>query len=321
MTITTRYGKSHEDQNQRPSSPADVGDQGLRAVVHDRYGPPEVLRLEDVERPVPGDDEVLVRVHATTVNRTRLPLRVRRTRASGASSPGCCGRSGGSSGTRSRARSRRSERPSREFTVGHACLRHVGPRLGAHAEYVCAGESGASSRRCPRAMSFAEAAARSGRRARGADSACGARTSRGRPEDRRLRRLRGRSAQRPFSWRGTSAPTSPPCATRRMSSSSTRSEPTGSSTTLRDGLHARTARATTSSSTRSASTRTGAARRSLKPGGVYVGRRTGLRNVAAGAPAQGRRRQGDPRSRCRIGRPEDIRFCQGPRSRLVSTGR
>ncbi len=42
----------------------------MRAVVYDRYGPPDVLRLEDVERPVPNEDEVLVRIHATTVNRT-----------------------------------------------------------------------------------------------------------------------------------------------------------------------------------------------------------------------------------------------------------
>lgn len=47
----------------------------MRAVVHDRYGPPEVLRLEDVPRPVPKDDQLLVRVHATTVNRTDTGLR------------------------------------------------------------------------------------------------------------------------------------------------------------------------------------------------------------------------------------------------------
>jgi len=42
----------------------------MRAVVHDRYGPPDVLRLDEVDRPVPREDEVLVRVCATTVNRT-----------------------------------------------------------------------------------------------------------------------------------------------------------------------------------------------------------------------------------------------------------
>jgi NADPH:quinone reductase-like Zn-dependent oxidoreductase len=47
----------------------------MRAVVHDRYGPPEVLRLEEVERPVPKDDEVLIRVRASTVNRTDTGLR------------------------------------------------------------------------------------------------------------------------------------------------------------------------------------------------------------------------------------------------------
>ena len=47
----------------------------MRAVVFNRYGPPEVLRLEDVERPVPKEDEVLVKVHATTVARTDTGLR------------------------------------------------------------------------------------------------------------------------------------------------------------------------------------------------------------------------------------------------------
>jgi len=41
----------------------------MRAVVYDRYGPPEVLRLDDVDQPVPNADQILVHVHATTVNR------------------------------------------------------------------------------------------------------------------------------------------------------------------------------------------------------------------------------------------------------------
>ena len=41
----------------------------MRAVVHARYGPPEVLRVAEVDRPVPEGDEVLVHVHASTVTR------------------------------------------------------------------------------------------------------------------------------------------------------------------------------------------------------------------------------------------------------------
>jgi NADPH:quinone reductase-like Zn-dependent oxidoreductase len=41
----------------------------MRAVVHDRYGPPEVLRVDQVERPAPKEDEVLVKVIASTVTR------------------------------------------------------------------------------------------------------------------------------------------------------------------------------------------------------------------------------------------------------------
>jgi NADPH:quinone reductase-like Zn-dependent oxidoreductase len=47
----------------------------MRAVVQDRYGPPEVLRVADLERPAPKDDEVLVRVHTSTVTRTDTGLR------------------------------------------------------------------------------------------------------------------------------------------------------------------------------------------------------------------------------------------------------
>jgi NADPH2:quinone reductase len=47
----------------------------VKAVVHDRYGPPEVLRIEDVPTPTPAPDEVLVRVRATGVTRSDAHLR------------------------------------------------------------------------------------------------------------------------------------------------------------------------------------------------------------------------------------------------------
>ena len=47
----------------------------MKAAVHTRYGPPDVVRIAEVEKPAAKDNEVLVRVHATTVNRTDCGLR------------------------------------------------------------------------------------------------------------------------------------------------------------------------------------------------------------------------------------------------------
>jgi hypothetical protein len=44
----------------------------MRAAVRDRYGPPDVVRIEDVDQPAPVDDQVLVRVAAASVNRGDL---------------------------------------------------------------------------------------------------------------------------------------------------------------------------------------------------------------------------------------------------------
>jgi NADPH:quinone reductase-like Zn-dependent oxidoreductase len=40
----------------------------MKAIVYSTYGAPDVLRLEDIPKPVPGDDEVVIRVQASTVN-------------------------------------------------------------------------------------------------------------------------------------------------------------------------------------------------------------------------------------------------------------
>ncbi|MEV0613494.1 NAD(P)-dependent alcohol dehydrogenase [Nonomuraea sp. NPDC050404] len=47
----------------------------MKAVVHDRYGPPDVLRFAEMPRPAPKDGEVLVAVAATTVTRTDCAFR------------------------------------------------------------------------------------------------------------------------------------------------------------------------------------------------------------------------------------------------------
>jgi NADPH:quinone reductase-like Zn-dependent oxidoreductase len=47
-------------------------EESMRAAIRDRYGPPDVVEVREVDRPTPSDDEVLVRVRAASVNRADL---------------------------------------------------------------------------------------------------------------------------------------------------------------------------------------------------------------------------------------------------------
>jgi NADPH:quinone reductase-like Zn-dependent oxidoreductase len=128
----------------------------MKAVVQDRYGPPEVLRIAEVERPAPKEDEVLIRIHATTVSQTDTHVR--------AAHPFFWRFVGGF--RRPRWRSLGVEMAGVVEAVGSAVAEFkVGdevfgqPRLfGTHAEFISLRER-ASFTHKPKSMSFEEAAA------------------------------------------------------------------------------------------------------------------------------------------------------------------
>jgi NADPH:quinone reductase-like Zn-dependent oxidoreductase len=135
----------------------------MKAVVYDTYGPPEVLRFEEVDRPIPKEDEVLVKVHATTVNRSDVHIREANRRSGLAASVV----SRMVSGLRApRRRILGSEFAGevvgagaavKEFAVGDRVFGTTGLRFGAHAEFMCARESGRIAH-MPADMGFREAA-------------------------------------------------------------------------------------------------------------------------------------------------------------------
>jgi len=135
----------------------------VKAVVYDTYGPPDVLRIEDVPRPVPKEDEILVKVHATTVNRSDVHMR-EANRSNGRAASVISRMVSGLRGPRQRILG--SEFAGevaavgatvREFAVGDRVFGNTKLRFGAHAEFVCIRES-ARIALVPAGMSFEEAA-------------------------------------------------------------------------------------------------------------------------------------------------------------------
>jgi NADPH:quinone reductase-like Zn-dependent oxidoreductase len=135
----------------------------MKAVVYDRYGPPEVLHVEDVPRPAPKEDEVLVKIHATTVTRadcatreanrqsgvlvtvmSRLFFGIRRPKQP-------------ILGTEMAGEVEAVGAAVTQFAVGDQVFGSSGFRFGAHAEFTCLRESGLLAP-MPAGLSFEEAA-------------------------------------------------------------------------------------------------------------------------------------------------------------------
>lgn len=129
----------------------------MKAAIYRRYGAPDVVRIEDVEKPVPKDDEVLVRIHATTISapdwrfRRADPVFIRlmnglsrpkRINVLGMEFAGIV-ESAGKDVTR--------------FRAGDAVFGSMGLRFGAHAEYSCVVPDKRVERK-PETMTFEEAA-------------------------------------------------------------------------------------------------------------------------------------------------------------------
>jgi NADPH:quinone reductase-like Zn-dependent oxidoreductase len=127
----------------------------LKAVIYTKYGGPEVLQIKEIEKPSPKHDEVLVKVHATSLNDWDLglldgdfinrilngPLKPRR-KILGSDIAGRVEAVG---------------KNVNKFKIGDAVYGDLSGRWGGFAEYACAPESKLALK--PAGMSFNEAAA------------------------------------------------------------------------------------------------------------------------------------------------------------------
>jgi NADPH:quinone reductase-like Zn-dependent oxidoreductase len=134
----------------------------MKAIIHTAYGPPDELQLQEVEKPVPKDNEVLVKIHATTVTTTdcnirnltflptllKLPMRLQfgfrrpNIQILGIDLAG-----------EIEAVGKNVER----FGVGDQVYGTPDPALGAHAEFICMSEDGVLTHK-PASMTYEEAA-------------------------------------------------------------------------------------------------------------------------------------------------------------------
>ncbi|WP_340818232.1 NAD(P)-dependent alcohol dehydrogenase [Methanolobus sp. WCC4] len=108
----------------------------MKAIVHEKYGPPEVLEIKELTKPVPENDEILIRIHATTVNRTDCGLRKAETFIARFFT-GLLKPKQKILGTEFAGIIETTGKDVKEFKEGDHVFGHSGDKFGAHAEYIC----------------------------------------------------------------------------------------------------------------------------------------------------------------------------------------
>jgi NADPH:quinone reductase-like Zn-dependent oxidoreductase len=128
----------------------------MKAAVRTGYGPPDVVRVAEVDKPAAGDGEVLVKVHATTVNRTDCGLRAAKPFFvrffTGLTRPRV-----GVLGTEFAGEVEAVGGGVTSFQVGDRVFGFDGTRFGAHAEYLAVPETGLLAT-IPAGLSYEQAA-------------------------------------------------------------------------------------------------------------------------------------------------------------------
>jgi NADPH:quinone reductase-like Zn-dependent oxidoreductase len=127
----------------------------MRAIVYTKYGSPDVLELKEVERPTPKDDELLIKVHAVSVNRSDWEALIGKplyARIGGLLRP-----RRHILGSDIAGRVEMAGKNTRQFKQGDEVFGDIAEHMGGFAEYVCARERALA--RKPATMTFEEVAA------------------------------------------------------------------------------------------------------------------------------------------------------------------